>query len=146
MVDGVTVERAIPDALARGLVDVPLYISSVRNEQALPANATIDAWTWDDLQQYFTQTFAAYPHNVGAALAKLYGKGAPYHAPTAGQSYYDFVSDASVTCGTHAIADKAASGFQSPVYLVGKRARTWSAAAAAAAWSRGRTLFCPCTC
>lgn len=119
-VDGVTISMPLMTALRSALVDVPLYVSTVRDEYDLSPNSTVDGWSWQDLQQdYFNSTFANYPAGTQNVINSFYGP-LSQREQFPSQAYYDFCTDVCVGCGNHEVAIAAAAGFQSPVYLVGE--------------------------
>ena len=113
-VDGVTIAKPLRAALRQPVVDVPLLLSSMRDEEDLLPNVTVATWTRPELDKYFNATFARYPAGTVAAMHRLFG-GATF--TTVPQAYYDLGSATGINCGCISVGLDAAKGLQSPVYV-----------------------------
>ena len=101
-------------ALASGLVDVPLILTTMRDEDDNGPNQTIVSWSQAQLDAFLDRHFTMWSNTTGAAIAQLY---ADVSAADAGQAYYDLDADTGVGCGHIVIATAAGQGYKSPVYL-----------------------------
>eukprot|EP00056_Hartaetosiga_gracilis_P007073 m.103851 g.103851 ORF g.103851 m.103851 type:complete len:591 (-) comp12625_c0_seq1:62-1834(-) len=115
VVDGVTISMPVHQSFASGFVDVPLYISSMRDEGDLMPDPSINLWDYTKFGEYITYTFDHYPHNATGVMLALYGNVAYEDIP---QIYYDMGTDIGMTCANVHLAHSAAKAFKSPVYLV----------------------------
>eukprot|EP00049_Salpingoeca_infusionum_P026031 m.23301 g.23301 ORF g.23301 m.23301 type:complete len:668 (+) comp8476_c1_seq1:111-2114(+) len=115
IVDGVTVTKPFVDAVSTKFVDVPLLISGMRDEDDLTPNATIQAWTSDEWDQYLNTTFNAYSNETAAILLSLYGNS---RFESVDQLFYDFSADVGVHCANFEIARMASRAFASPVHVL----------------------------
>jgi carboxylesterase type B len=110
--DGVTVQP-LQQALARGLVDVPVVFATVLCEGD-SGDAQREKWNESDFATFVTQQFRNWPAQVATTINKEYAA----LAQTRGDfAYYNLNSDACVSCGNAQLAVTAAKGFSSPVYL-----------------------------
>jgi len=119
ILDGVTVTMSYASALALPLIDVPLIISTNRDEFDLLNNDTINAMTPDQFAALIRQNFApwdpAHPNRVGDAMLALYNTHEERIDPR--KHFVDMASDTTFNAGNAFLAVTAAKAFNSPVYL-----------------------------
>lgn len=114
-VDGVTITKPITEALAAPIIDVPLYLSSMRDEEDFVPNKTVIFWTQRQFQDYIYDTFSSYPQGTIPTLIDLFGRATVGNIP---QTYYDMGSQIGINCAMQDLAQIAAGSFSSPVYVV----------------------------
>eukprot|EP00049_Salpingoeca_infusionum_P009771 m.166062 g.166062 ORF g.166062 m.166062 type:complete len:692 (+) comp14439_c1_seq6:327-2402(+) len=116
-VDGVTVARSLTDTLAKSpYVDVPLYLSGLRDEGNIMPNSTVATWTYSNFVDYIRTTFERYPAGTIDTLLEKYAQEA--RVPHVPQAYYDMGADVGMNCANRQLAKLASATFTSPVFLV----------------------------
>jgi len=118
VVDGVVLTHSFADALAVGLVDVPLIFGNMGQENDLGPDVDTHGYTQAQWQALLNQSVAGWHSaNMGGAIYNAYESDALVDVEKA---YCDFNTDYGLTCGSVAVAmgAKSAGGvYKSPLYL-----------------------------
>lgn len=115
VVDGVTVAMPLIQALSQGLIDVPIILATMRDEDDVSPDPTVMSWTTpSDFQSFLNTQFAGWAPQVAPTLFTLYQNIADASPP---QGFYDLDADTGVGCGHLVLGAAAAAGFKSPVYV-----------------------------
>jgi carboxylesterase type B len=117
IVDGVTIVSDLFTSLSQPIVDVPLIIQTMLAEQDVYSpNATIYAMSSQEYHSFLQQYFHSHgwQKESGEIVNELYRQQTEISTEL---SYNQFNAEFSFLCGNTQAAFKAASAYQSPVYL-----------------------------
>jgi carboxylesterase type B len=113
MIDGIAVTHGFGDALAVGLVDVPLIISNMGQECDIGPDQDVSSYSQAQWLAYLEQSVSAF--GLPEMANTLYNL---YKDPDPQKSYDDFNTDYGLTCGTVQLAYGAKlNAFKSPLYV-----------------------------
>lgn len=113
IVDGVTLTMSLTEALASGLVDVPAYFATMRDESD---GASSQGLSPQQLEDLLVANFA--PWNNPELVPTIMNMYADVIAVNASNGYFDLDADTGVGCGHSALGHAASTGARkSPLYL-----------------------------
>jgi carboxylesterase type B len=112
IVDGVTIVQPLLDALAAGIIDVPMIVQTMAAETDFEPKSNVANWTAHDFSGFVTSTFSGWGPRVVDGINAAYANTAQENAA---EAYYALDADIGITCGSAAVAVAASSG--APVYL-----------------------------
>ena len=109
--------HSLEDSLEQGLIDVALILQSLAQELETFPITTITSLNRAQFKKFFIENFSSWdkinPNRVGSNIYSLYD----HESADTDYLYYTIMTDISFTVGTIEIAQKAAIGYKSPVYL-----------------------------
>lgn len=122
VVDGVVITHSFRDALAAGLVDVPLMFGNMEFESDLGPDVDVSSFNQAQWQAHLNESVASWDTSFPDIGADLYAAYENASISDPDKAYTAFNTDYGLTCGSAAIAIGAKSGeYKSPIYLfVGK--------------------------
>jgi carboxylesterase type B len=119
IVDGQTVVTDVFSGVRRAIVDVPMIITTMAQENGMGPAKMVRGWSRERLVDYLNQFWGSswQGAHFGDRVMQLYDSDKSVLPTFEAQHYYDTIgSDPEVTCGCIALATAAGRSFKSPVY------------------------------
>ena len=118
VVDGAVVTHSFQDALAEGLVDVPLMFGNMAFESDLDPDVDVAAYDQAQWEAHLNASVASWAPTFSSIGADLYAEYRNASLADPDKAYTALNTDYGLTCGSAAIAVGAKAGaYTSPVYL-----------------------------